>query len=556
MASVTIDAECYALRERPVSSSRLVLSARDQLLAQVDLEYFTGDLGRVARLVKISHSAAFAAGFNELHQQISVIAKKVTKLFDTTGLAFAKFKRAADAVLEELPVNHDLMLQGDVESSILNLQSNDDLAFELAAASEELARMLQDAAENANRALEKAQAHHSEREGDRKRLVTQMQGLEMEKSTAWETHTMILQSLSDCNKLYTQVARRERRAARRARVFGLFTFISSLDSLLQRTWSIQILRPISSLLASVSREVEFVKNEKKLILDAKHKQRRLNWEALEGVTRCSTQIREVKSDIDAIMAAIESLHSVVGECKRLSVVVMRMSAFWMQVHASMGRLSSMDVVRLLETTHPNSGKCVIAPPPGNMENRPGAGEGVCQVDDRPAALSREVPRQPLTDHGPDSPKDECDMIWEPCTALKRRMVMYYARWAAMSDVCGECLLHLVEAKDEAEGMFSPSQLAYDSKSCCTSSVAKFGDDDVTSTAGNAATQISGDKVLPGLSNGDASEVQAVRQSAPPSTSTMAARREVEALAASLRAELDSCSRNQNHCAGPSSLQSG
>lgn len=517
-----------------------MLLARDQILAQIDLEHLGEDLGRVARLVKIGQSGAVAAGFTDLHEQITIIARKVINLFDATGLAFAKFQAVANSILEELSVNCDLMLKGEIEAAVLNLESNDDLALELARASEKLAHALQSAADDASRALERAQAYQSTREEDREKLFTQMKSLEMEKSTAWETHTMVLQSLSDCNKLYTEVSRRERRATRRARVFGLFKFISSLDSLLQRNWSIGILRPISSFIASARREVEVVKNEKRLILDAKHKQRRLNWEALEGVSRCSTQIHEVKSDIDAIMAAIESLHSTVGECKRLSVIVMKMANFWLQIHASVSRLSSKEVVALLQATSANSSN-------GNAESDV---ESAKETDSLVTRQSAHVTIAPCSQSRDEVSKQETDdsirvpksFTWEPCTALKRKLVTYYARWAALADVCDECSLHLVDARLQACDVLSNSHQSNNEADGCEGAAGECGDCTYAIDDNN-----------PGCSKADKNESDRNTERVQDKNTTCAqsARAEVEQLAASLRAELEQLSPTKSAHPGPS-----
>jgi hypothetical protein len=66
LVRVQIDSVSYNLRERPAASSRVVLTARDHLAAQLDVLTLGADLGRVARLVHMSRTAAVAAGYDDL----------------------------------------------------------------------------------------------------------------------------------------------------------------------------------------------------------------------------------------------------------------------------------------------------------------------------------------------------------------------------------------------------------------------------------------------------------------------------------------------------------
>jgi hypothetical protein len=452
---VVIDNEDHRLSERPVSTSRVVLVARDQLLSQLDLTAVCDDLERVARIVNIARTAAYAAGQVQLAEHITALASQVTSLFDTTGVAIAKFKAAADAVLEELPANCDLVVQGDVQNAVLNFSSNDDLALELANTSEALANALQEAAERARGTVEQAMKYRGGAESERRDLLDRMNILKIQREAAWQAHTAVLESLTDSSRIFDAVAKREKRASRRARVYGLFSFIATIDGFLQSRLRFSILSPLTSVIHAVQRDAQHAQHESKMIMDSKRHQRKLNAETLYDLTVLSRRIREIKSDVDATLAAVESLHTVAAECKRLSVVVMRMSAFWRQVHSSMGRLSSREVVQLIEATiapRTEAGECTdsqrLQRGGTGLMGEPASAGGFAGEDCEEIVIAMDGPAQTSSLERQ-----------EPCTALKRQIVQYYARWAALSEVCNDCIGHVASCRAEAVEELSTSLVA-------------------------------------------------------------------------------------------------
>jgi hypothetical protein len=183
--------------------------------------------------------------------------------------------------------------------------------------------------------------------------------------------------------------RRERAAQRRARTLdGALGWLGAVDATLQAQLSVSVLHPVSSLLQSVQREAGAATAAREAVLTAKVQQRRLHGQCVAAVSDSSRRMRDAAAAVPATGAAVDSLGGVAQDLQRLSGQVLRMAQFWRQLHAGVGRLSSREVVRLVQLTRPR--------------------------DDDPAA-------------------------WELCTALKRRLVVYYAQWAAMADVCGECV---------------------------------------------------------------------------------------------------------------------
>lgn len=327
------------------------------------------------------------------------------------------------------------MSSRQLSPALANLVGNDDLAGELAAAARTLSDQLAAAADDAADALEAAQSRRAACEEDRAKLEDRMTELNVRKAAAWHTHDAVLESLSEAGRLYARAAKTERRAARRATFFSLLGFVDIVDSFLIGTFNLPLLTPVRRFLDGVREDVVKATEQKKALLTAKKRQRKLNREALEDISECSRRIREVKSDADAVLAAIESLHAVARELKRLSVVVMRMAAFWAQLHANMGRLSSKDLVRLIRAT---------AEPELLEEGESRADGARVGEHDGPGEGSTVA-------GGGDGEKGVIDVsgpqeLWAPCSAVKRKLVGYYARWVALSDVSGQCLMEIVDAR--------------------------------------------------------------------------------------------------------------
>lgn len=420
---VVLDAEPIDLSLAPPSSSRAVRTARDRLLSELHLSTLSDDLSRVSRLLSLSRAAALAASYAPLAHDLTALSAKVLALFDATSASVLRFRHAADAVLADLSHNHALMSARHLPHAVRNLAANDRLADRLAASAHHLSAALDAAAEDAARALHAAQARRAECEADCNRLRRRVVDLNVQKAAAWHTHGAMLDSLSEAGREYASAVRTERHAARRATLFSVLGFVDALDAALVRTVGLAILSPVARFLQSVRADVVSAAERRRMLMGAKAKQRRVNREALADISECSKRIRAVKSDADAAMAAIESLHAVARELKRLSVVVMHMASFWAQLRASMGRLSSKPLVGLIQAT----------------------AEPELLVDDASAVSQDE--------EGADGRGAEIDVtgpkdVWQPCTAVKRKLVVYYAQWVALSDVCEECLFEIVGARTD------------------------------------------------------------------------------------------------------------
>lgn len=239
----------------------------------------------------------------------------------------------------------------------------------------------------------------------------------------------MLESLAEAGRLYERAARAERRASARVMLFSVFGLVDRADRFLVARFGIPWLAPVRKLLDGVRAHAAHAGEERRALLAAKRRQRELHREALREVAECGGKIQKVGGEVEAIDTAIESLRAVAGELKRLSVVVMRMAAFWGQLKVNVGRLSSAELVMLIQATS--------------------GGDAEDVTKDEEEVL--------------DASKVE---TWVPGMAVKRKIVGYYARWVALGDVCEECLRDIVCAKkkayhiaEKAEGEVTPASAA-------------------------------------------------------------------------------------------------
>lgn len=411
-ALAIIDSETYDLRYPPPTTSRLVHTARDHLLADLDLPSLSSDLTRISLLLSLAHKASVKTCDTPLTTQITTLSSKVEALYTTSASLLSLCTNSARTVLDALPHTHALLSHRHISAAVHALCENDQLADSLVNAAATLSVKLSTAADHTLRAVESAQAIRASREQRRHELEDLSTELRVRRAAAWHTHQAMLESLAEAGRLYERAARAERRASARVMLFSVFGLVDRADQFLVACFGIPWLAPVRKLLDGVRQHATHAGEERRALLTAKRRQRKLHREALREVAECGGKIQKVGGEVDAIDTAIESLRAVAGELKRLSVVVMRMAAFWGQLKENVGRLSSAELVMLIQAT---SG--------GDAEEAEEDEDGILN------ASSVEV--------------------WLPGMAVKRKIIGYYARWVALGDVCKECLNDIVSAKEKA-----------------------------------------------------------------------------------------------------------
>lgn len=413
-------------------------AARANLILDLDLHTLTTDLHRVSRLLSLARASAQDAGDITLAAQIATLSSKLVHLFDAISRAISTMYTASATVLNQQLHIYALLSAALASDVQLALTQNDALAEGLEMAASALATTLSDAAVEATHALELAAKRQATRRADGTTLHDQLVQLRASRARAWETHSAMLRSLSMSAHRYSRAARLERQAARRANFTTAFSFVKSMDRFMEDHFSLLILNPLTRMIEEAKRDADNAQLEKREIVAAKKRQRAINRKALNDITDYMRKMEDVKKDVQAVNATVQSLQAVGKELKRLEAAVLRMSSFWTQLKGNIGRLSSVQLVRLIRAT-------------ASEHERNVSVVTECYSDDRD-----ETEEQKDSD---DGEMEECVDVacsaqetWKIPPAVMRMWVMYYSRWAALADVCNDCLVRVSGAKAEVVHM--------------------------------------------------------------------------------------------------------
>lgn len=394
---VVIDGESYSLQQLPLATSRVVTSARRELATQIDLPAFVEDIARVAVTVRDGQSAAAASGYPELSKELELVENQCDHILQSSTAVLENIRSTAVDIQNAMPRNmNNLLRLSGLDSLQLFLRENDKRAEHLGATAESFVQELAQAAERAEDALGRAQSHRSLCVAKQRTLAEDLDVLNIQKDSAWEAHTLVLDSMSDAGMEYARSIRKERAAVRRASVFGLFGWLVAVDVVCQNNWSINALQPVTNMLHAVQIEADEATSAREAILTSKLEQRKLYSQCVEAISDASRRMREAAIEMVSVEKAFESLKFTAAELKRFTKSVQRMTAYWRQVHSSVNRLSASAISQLIDVTR--SG-----------------------VKDFTMSATRE---------------------WSAGSSLKRRCILYYSHWAAMAAVSEECVRDL------------------------------------------------------------------------------------------------------------------
>lgn len=398
--------ECRDLAERPASSSELVVAAKKELEDSLDVSALGGDLTRVAELLRVATSVSGECA------ELTTVRSSVLELFNATKETLST---ARDAARNVLNAQRDVVARfavGDknsTDAALESLRANDASANAVSSAAATLAKRVATAADGASAALETLLAARDTRANAAKRGSDAAESLQRRRAEAWHNHCAILQSLSECGRLYREQAAAERAAQRRATVAGIFSFVHVADRLLGDKCGVPILAPVSQYLKDVEEDANSKSDTTLALLQAKKRQRALSRSALDDLADASRAIRAVNNDATSNEIAAKSLHEAAGELRKLSASVMKVEAFWGALKESAGQLSSRSYVKLIESI------------------------GVGSTS------------QNLKNVGSDELDVSKNLSWNPVAPVKRRHVQYYSRWAALEEVCSRCVEEVINA---------------------------------------------------------------------------------------------------------------
>jgi hypothetical protein len=398
--TILIDGESYALDQLPAPASRIVAAARQDLVSETDLPMFVADVASIVRLVQDSQSAAEASGFVELAVDLGAVSAQCARILSSSVAAMERIHIVSLGIVKDMPENmrglYSVSRLDAIQSALLE---NDERAARLGETADAILMELVRATEQASEALSRAESHRSLCDTKRRALQVDLDKLSVWKDSAWEAHSLVLDSLSDAGKEYAVRLRRERAAARRARFFGMFGWVESVDSALQWQFAITALEPVTNALRSVQSEADAATAARESILVSKIEQRKMHNDCVTAISESSVRMKEASVELNSVENAVVALQRIGRDLSRLSVNAHQMTTFWEQVRSSVNRLSACPVRRLVELTRPD--KRLVR-------------------DD--AVRAPGILR-----------------LWTVGTGLKRRCVYYYAQWNALALVSSECM---------------------------------------------------------------------------------------------------------------------
>ena len=397
---IVVMAESLDLAEQPATTSQLVVNAKKQFENSLDVSALADDLERVAELLR---GAVNVAGDCD---ELANIRTSVLELFNSTRHTLGT---ARDTARDVLQAQRDVVARfsaGDNDTAVEFLRSNDARARNLSTNATDLGKRIATIANEVGETVEKLLNDRDESATAAKRGEDAVEALQRRRAEAWHNHSTILQSLSECGKLYREQAAAERAAQRRATVAGLFSFVHVADRLLGDRCGFPVLAPVSTYLRSVENDAREKSDTTGALLEAKRRQRELSREVLNELSDASRAVRAVNEDAKIDESRAGQLHKAAGVLRKLKAALLKVEAFMVAVSEVFGAVLSSGYVEL-----------VVAISGGGKSFG-----GSCDVID--ASANQE---------------------WNPVAPVKRRHVQYYSKWVALEEVCSKCVDVVIEA---------------------------------------------------------------------------------------------------------------
>ena len=346
---VIIDGETYDLISIPSAESKLVKSARRELLDQLDLHSLADDLGKLGKFMRLAYNGV--AGHTELQIKVQRVGYKITKLADKSAVTVYRFKETSQDVLEELKTTYQYLLEGLEKAAVINLSMMADKAAGMAEAAEELRNDFDQASDDVIKALEETQTAKGNQEKEKKTLEKKREEFDLKRQQAEKLEIIAREAEEKAEKLYNEAQAREEKAQgihdnaqikmRTIRwvadsITGVLTAVTSAAAL---TLIYRLEKAAEKLLeigdkAGYEKAIKRANREKMMHLEQMKKERDQRREAIQQCIEFTQKIISCKNDNDLAEVTINALHNSVGALKCLSATMMQATRFWemMQLH--------------------------------------------------------------------------------------------------------------------------------------------------------------------------------------------------------------------------------
>lgn len=431
--AVEIDGEIFTIDTIPNSSSKLVITTRDELLGDIDLKSLVADLGKLGNFIRVAYNGV--AGHTELQISVQRVGYKITKLSDKSAVTVHSFKTTSREVLQELKGTYEFLLDGLEEMALETLSGLGELAGKMAKAAEELHDEFNQASEDVVTTLEATQTAKGTEEKEKERLRKQQQEFEMQRKQNEALQRGALEAEQEAQQLYREAQKREDDAYDKAN--SLWTKLSdSVGKVFEAGAAAASLNPkkllekIDGLADSsgVHKDRMQRANEEKLkALEDTQKQREIRRNANQQCLEFAERIKNCADDESLAQVAIEALHESIGALKSLSATMMKACLFWKQMQMHCEALSGEDVTKLIERA--------------------------LKFPDEQKRLK----------------------VWTS-KAFKSKAVNYYSKWVALDNVCEEYMVQIKETRADLYSYLQENPTIKESRIRVRELAARFTDD--------------------------------------------------------------------------------
>lgn len=349
---VIIDGETYDLISIPRVESKIVQSAKQEFLEQLDLHSLADDLRKLGKFMRLAYNGV--AGHTELQIKVQSVGYKITKLADKSAITVYQFKETSQEVLGELKTTYQYLLEGLEKAAVINLSMMANKAAGMAEAAKALQNDFDQATEDVITALANIQSEKGKQEERKKTLEIERKELKMKKKQAEKLEIIAREAEEKAEKLYNEAQAREDKAqgihdSTQSQVAQRDTICSVVDSITGVIAGVTSATGLALILrlekaaeklmeigdkTGYERAIERANKEKMMHLEEIKKEREQRREAIQQCIEFTQKIISCKDDKDLAEVAIDALHNSVGALKCLSATMMQAIRFWemMQMH--------------------------------------------------------------------------------------------------------------------------------------------------------------------------------------------------------------------------------
>ena len=321
--TVQIFEEEYRLDMVPSAESKVVASVKKDLIGEVDLHTLVNDLGRVGAFIRIAYNGIGAAGpkFTELQIEVQGLGYDVTKLCDQSALTVSKFKKACSTVLADLEATYGYLLDNLEDLALETLSSVSKIAGDMKIAAQDLQIAFEKEKEKVVSALEKTQKARSQEQRIK-------EDKEREREQINEDLMLQKKLMEDAKKLEKEAeAQRQRMEMNEDDAINSIQHTSGIKKIINAVLGAEIFDDGTA----AQERVEHWKEKRIEALEKEKEFRKMRYEALERMTKFAAKIKECTTAENMAEAATYALHESISALKQLSVVMMQAAQFWAKI---------------------------------------------------------------------------------------------------------------------------------------------------------------------------------------------------------------------------------